>query len=1385
MARIFISHSNANNNAAIRIRDWLVREGWKDVFLDLDRTGLAPGQRWQEELRRAGEECAAIVVLVSPAWAASKWCLAEFLLAVQLGKKILPVIVEPTPLQDLPAELIAHFQLADISDPKSESEGFERLLIGLKRAGLDPLHFAWPPERDKTRSPYRGLEALEEVDAGVFFGRDTLITKGLDALRRMREGSRERALVILGVSGSGKSSFLKAGLLARLHRDDFNFLPLPVVRPGDRVLTGSNGFIAALTAAMASAKLQSAPRETLVNPEAVSSAFDALRAPVMDRVKRASEAAGEGFDMRPPAIVVAVDQGEELFSGDASETQTFFQLLTALLARDANLIVIIATRLEAYANFQEQPSFSPALHLPFSLPPLSPTAFREVITGPAKLARPPLEIDPELPDQLIADLGVSDSLPLLAATLERLHLRCRTEGRITLRDYIEGLGGVAGTISRAAEAALNAVMAKPNCPKDMEGALKLARETFVPALVAIDLETSQPKRRQAALSKLSPSGRTLIRCFVDERLLVAHPGDGRDGDNETADVVHEVVLRQWPSLASWIAQERSNLVQLESVRRSANEWTHQGRLEAWLYHLGGRLSEADELLRRRDFAAVVTPILIDYLAACRALQAQRVDEEQRRLLREKEQVRRTRRFQTLAGVFLALVGLIVVATGYRAIRITSIENQRASIILADLSEQAANNGNYDLAARYAVIGIRGYDAPLIGFDASSSENALRRAIDAMRLRLRLVGHRDIVVQASFSRDGNLAETASADGVARIWNARTGQLVRALPGHNGWVMFGQFSRDGARLLTASDDGAARIWSVSDGREVLRLRADADAEFNSAEFSKNGSRIVTAQSNNRATIWDASSGRRLLDLNGHTGSVLEATFSPNDTRVATASRDHTARLWDAASGRELRRFEGHVGTVASLAFSPQGERLVTASTDNSARIWEVSSGRQIAVLQGHSGSVASVRFSNSGALIATAGQDGTARIWNAASGRELARYRINSGPLNSINFSTDDASIIVGASDNSASIWSLDPTVVFTSPDTLYSAIPAHAGRNILVASSDGMAHVIDPASGAQVAATGSREHPVIAAVFAPGDGEVVTGSTDHLARLWSVDDGRELARFVGHASEISSVAISADGAKVITASQDGTARIWDRRSGRQLGVLHQSSTEATDADFSSDGALAVTVGGDNLIRVWNASTFQEIYQLAGHTEAVNDAHFSHDGNRLVSAGSDGTARIWDLRSRRQILVLSGHRSQVNFAIWSPDDTRVVTGSDDLTVRVWDARSGRELLRFEDYTQPVVFGAFTLNGTSIITTSKDRAVRIRPILDSDAVRYASLSPRDLLTTVCATRLINGLQNLNATQWETARHLMPNASRNVCTETSALARIGDLLGLSFGSL
>jgi len=587
MGILFISHSSRDNTVALRVRDWLRANGWNDIFLDLDPSlGVAPGQRWQEELKRAGENCAAVVVLVSPNWLGSIWCRTEFLLADQLGKRVFPILIAPTPIEELPVELRGKFQIADISTPENEQRGFEALRFGLKRAGLDPESFDWPPSNEPHRDVYRGLQPLDVQDAAIFFGRDAAATRGLDELRRLRDGAPARALVILGASGAGKSSFLRAGLVARLQRDEQNFLVLPIVRPERAAITGPQGLRASLGISS---------EAFLRDGGDLAAILEQLRKPIVARLRRSAEAAREEYASKAPTIILPIDQAEELFAAGNSESLQFRVALAEAIAKDGNTLVLATVRTDSYEPLQNE--WMSDRQSVFTLPSIVAGAFQQIIEGPARLAKPPINIEPALTQQLLTDLDASDALPLLAFAMQRLHSRFATSGRITLLNYRD-LGGLAGAIQSAVDAVLGEFPSKDQ--------LAEVRRLFIPALVQIDQRSV--KRRVAERAEIPDNVRALVDRFVEQRLLLT--------DGSTVEVAHEAILRQWGTLAGWIAEERDALQTLESVRAAAREWRERGRADGWLTHQGARLKVAARVAARPDFADTVDRESKEYLAAC-------------------------------------------------------------------------------------------------------------------------------------------------------------------------------------------------------------------------------------------------------------------------------------------------------------------------------------------------------------------------------------------------------------------------------------------------------------------------------------------------------------------------------------------------------------------------------------------------------------------------------------------------------------------------------------------------------------------------------------------------------------------------------------------------
>ena len=730
MARIFLSHSSANDAKAVALRDWLIGEGWDDLFLDLDPTrGIAAGERWELALNEAANRCEAVLFLVSQAWLSSRWCLKELSLAAKLNKRIFGVLVEDIAIEALPADLTATHQLVNLAAGSDHvmlggrgrdgsevrvtfsQSGLAKLKTGLMRAGLDARFFLWPPEDDSGRSPYRGLKPLEAEDAGIFFGREAPTIEALDKLRGLAEGAPPRLMAILGASGAGKSSFLRAGLAPRLIRDDRSFLMLPIVRPERRALHGEAGLIRCLEEAAKAHGLGQSRADIRAAVEAGPAEIAAL----LDEL--ASKAAVPDLDSdgsgRPPRVVLAIDQGEELFlSEGCDEAAAFLALIRDLATGErSNLIVLFTIRSDSFEQLQTAPELDGLSLQTFNLPPMPRGAYQMVIEGPAKRLADTermLTIEPALTEALLADIeagGGKDALPLLAFTLERLYEEYGTGGKatLTLAQY-RALGGIRGSIEAAVKDALKAADADPAVPKDEAARLALLRRALIPWLAGIDLETGSPRRRVARLSEIPAEARPLVQHLIAARLLSTDVAP--DTGERTVEPAHEALLRQWGLLQGWLEEDFAALSALEGVKRAASDWAANDKDEAWLAHTAGRLEDAEAVARRDDFVGMLEPTDRAYLAAARAADTARRNhelEEARKLAEaQKEAADRQRQVarRTRMGLIAASV-LAVAAVGAAVFGFEKATEARQQAAVARAQKQIAEEKTQEAQAQQA------------------------------------------------------------------------------------------------------------------------------------------------------------------------------------------------------------------------------------------------------------------------------------------------------------------------------------------------------------------------------------------------------------------------------------------------------------------------------------------------------------------------------------------------------------------------------------------------------------------------------------------------------------------------------------------------------------
>jgi WD40 repeat protein/Tfp pilus assembly protein PilF len=1334
---LFISHSSKDSIQALALQRWLEGNGWAkdDVFIDL--YGIGAGEKWRDTLVKANVACEALLFLATPASLDSEECLREVRRAEDDRKEIIVAILRDVSVGDPRLKAYVDRQIVDLSvDPREERIEVEhqsrRHLIDFNRQALNAVHaklmewgiapdsFAWPPKDKPNSAPYPGLDAFDEHSAGIFFGREADVMSGIRELRQIRHRGSPRLLIIQAASGAGKSSFLRAGLWPKLGRTS-EFVPLCIVRPAKGVITGHSGIghgVANWFTQHKRARAAGTIHAELMAGDADAGAARLAKYFAEAVALAAGERTLETTTERPPvrlSPLVAIDQGEELLvTEDAGESNLFLDILGRLLSSPPEgldpyaLITIRADTVDAL--LQRIPHLGVATPHMIALPPLSPAAYRDVITKPAAVYTRQvkrLEIEPELVQALVGDATGADALPLLAFTLQRIFNDYAPEQKLALAHYV-AIGGIGGSIDRA--------LAEAQRQAGAAGKAESLRRLIVPGLATWDPAAGAAKRLVAQEEQLAGGNRSslapLANALVASRLLTRGAG--------TIEVAHEALLRRAP-ISDWLEDDREFLIWRDRLarERASYETNQRGLL------VGRELQIASDWLRLRAEE--------DIAPADRQFVSASAVEEDRRRTEEEENERRRRAAELQAAqerekaasamaaasrrlarrTMTGLVGALLLALVAGGAGFYAYLQQRDAITQADRAvkaQAAAESATKEaqLTQSRFLLGLANQaikdgdvaTGMLLSLEAlpdAHSDDPLKRsrphwgpaavsldrAMRALQELATLRGHTDRVVSVVVSPDGTHIVTGSRDKTARVWDAKTGAELAVLAGHTSDVTSLTMSHDGYRIVTGSRDNTARIWDAHTFRELAVLKGHTN-DVTSVTVSPDGAYVITDSDDNTAQVWAAKTGAELAVLKGHSDSVTSVTVSPDGRRIVTGSRDNTARIWDAHTFGELAVLKGHTEAITVVTVSPDGRRIVTGSRDNTARIWDANTFRELAVLKGHTKPVTTVALSPDGALIVTGSDDNTARVWDAHNFAEHNVVKGHTEAVTSVAVSPQGR-VITSSNDKTGRISNVqsvaEPVLLDGHKEEIFTLAPTPDGNRIVTGSRDKTARVWDANSGAQLVVLQGHSAGIYGVALTPDGTQVITVSEDETVRIWHAKSGVGLAAFKPSAGPIMTVAVTPDGTRLVIGTQKNEARVLDAKTGAEFATLKGHTGVVSSVAVTPDGSLIVTAAYDNTARVWDAKTFRELNVLRGHTGELEAVAVSPDGGRIVTGSRDNTARIWNAKTGAQLAVLKGHTKQILGVAFASDGTSIVTGSADGTARLWDASSGTDWAIFD--------------------------------------------------------------------------------------------------------
>lgn len=569
MARVFISHSSRDNEQAARIKAWLAEHGFETPFLDYDKhSGIPPGADWEKTLYREIERSEAMVIIQTANWLESKWCFAEFTGARALGKPIFPIIEAPTGDTFIARDIQA-------LDLRLDREGgLEQLSRQLTQIALDAQGgFSW----DASRPPYPGLLAFQEEDAPLYFGRDDDIRRLIERLNARRAQGGAKLVALLGASGSGKSSLLRAGVIPRIKRSGRNWIVLPTMRPQVRPVDELARCLAVACGGI---------RDWRTLRDELGSGDLALILGDIANDLRVKAAANEA------QILLPIDQAEELFgASNPGQTLRFFEILSAALTNNLPFIAVMAMRSDFLGLLQSAEGLT-ARFEEFSLSPMALARIPQIIEGPARVAG--LGIDEAFVQQAALDAETEDALPLLAFALRELYDRASDDNYLSLEEYLalgdptHNLSPLENAVRRSADEVLRTAGAS-------DEVLVALREAFVPNMVRVN-DLGEYVRQPARWDELPAKAHPLLESLANARLLIIRQEDG----HKIVEVAHEALLRKWPRLRGWLDEARNFLTGKQQLEVDLVDWQQAGEADKEKALLTGlKLSRAQNWLTDR------------------------------------------------------------------------------------------------------------------------------------------------------------------------------------------------------------------------------------------------------------------------------------------------------------------------------------------------------------------------------------------------------------------------------------------------------------------------------------------------------------------------------------------------------------------------------------------------------------------------------------------------------------------------------------------------------------------------------------------------------------------------------------------------------------------
>lgn len=1085
------------------------------------------------------------------------------------------------------------------------------------------------PDRTRT-APYLGLEPFAEADAERFFGREDVVSALVDQVQVVRadRAADHRFVFLVGASGEGKSSILRAGVAVAL--------------AGQPDVTVS------------------------------------IVAPASDEP---AVLAGLGADH-----VVIVDQFEQIFTAGRAE---LLEALIAASAADEGPTIVAGVRSDFYPRLVEIEAFNASLVAhQVVLSPMSHEGMRRAIVEPARRAG--VDIEPGLVEMMLNDVAPATSLddrpnagilPLLSHAL--LETWARGSGRVLrVADYVS-LGGLNGALEKTAEVAFGRLD-----PLGAEAAGDLFRR-----LVNIDAD-GLITRRHAGLDEIADADggegvlTSVMWHFVDARLLTVEAA--------TLTLSHEVLLRAWSRLRTWVADDRDGIRLHRELAAAAGAWAEAGDDDGGLL-AGGRLDRARTWLESPVGSRLAGPSERRFIAAS----------EERARRRAEQDRRRVRRAVALASATSVLAIVATIATVDARDSRRAEQEARLGAEVTDLANRSSAADDPYLAAFYALEATQWTDEPLLAAQTAWLDASRRIGNQAL---LRSGFDLDLpAADLGFNPDGSLLAILGGDGTVHLIDPTTRETVaRSEPADSASAL--AWSPDARRIVTADRDGGIRVFDTEALSSPVVTTDVAETTANDVAWSPDGSTIAVTTNGGPLLLLDAST----LEPRGEPiptgdGAAQKAAWSPDGERIATTNFSGDVSVFDHAT-QELVASTDLAGDVVGngLSWNAAGTVIAVTSSDGTARYFDSTTLDQLGPPVTTGTSFAhDIIWSPDGNQLAGINYDGTVKLFMAVN-HEPASEPSLTGAGATIAVSWSSAAPLIVTANEAGNVRFFD-VPEFGAPSRIYGGRAAlhPAGTTLVTTNFDDTIRIYDPATLASVGEPLPAGGTDLTAIAWNADGtSLAAGSAaGGVSLLDGAQPSSVIATAAGGTGPVTWIgwAVGEDGPTVITTGGDRATV----RSATALEVLHEVALDApiVHAALDPEGTRLATAGADGTVSFFDPADLSREGEpvRTGSTETTG-VSFSPDGEQVATVNADGTLQIVDASGGgiRATFALEGLPTRV---AWSPSGDVVAVGSSDGAMWLFSAPS-LELIGNASVTGSAVASLFwTADGSALVSSHEN--------------------------------------------------------------------------------